>query len=125
MNKARERVLYIFLGVIICSVWLVIILNLTKVISLYFSTETMNLFSSISEISLYILVCVLILNSFLYYLVKKYNEMYKNITISLVYLLLATTIISVNVMIWVWVLALGLTFLLLVLSVFDLFPPNR
>lgn len=125
MNKIREIVLYIFLGIITIAFLVAIILISNNTISLYFPTGIMNVFTAISEISLYILVFVLIVNSFLPYFVKKDKDRLKNITISLVYFLLATTIISVNVVIWAWIPAFGLTFLLFMLSIFDLFPPKK
>lgn len=125
MNRTREIVFYVFLGLIMTAVCFVATLGLTGKINLYFSTEIMSVFSSISEISLYMLFCILAINTVLYCFVKKHKERFNNIITSFVYLLLATTIISVNVVIYVWVIALAVTILLLILSVFDIFPPKK
>lgn len=125
MNKYREKILYASLGLTISALLVVFILRLYGKISLYFSTGIISVFSSISEISLYILVIVLALNTLLHLFVKKHNKELDNITVSLVYFLLTTTIISVNVVIWAWILAVGLSISLFILSVFDIFPQKK
>ncbi len=121
MNKIREIVIFIFLGLIFLTLLIVIILLMTGTIDLYFSTHTMSIFSKISKISLYVLVGILFINSFLPYLVKRHKQRLSNIVLSLVYFLLAVTIISVEVEIWIWVLAVGLTLLLSLTSIIDVF----
>lgn len=126
MNEIRKKTFYILLGIIIVLFWTVLILQLAGVLSWYFPQKVMSIFSTISEISLYFIIVVLILNLIFTYVIRKYRERYEDrfikVILSSIYCLLAFTIISVNVFIFVWVIAVGLTAILFLFSIFDLFP---
>ncbi|GEM_PF-2024282 len=118
MNKDRK--LYVFLGFIVLVIFAVIILFAMGTIEQKFDSSTMDIFSKISESSVYTLFGILIVNLFITSLSKKLKEKSQTVTICLVYLLLALTIISVDVYIIVWIISLALTLSLLLISIFDI-----
>jgi hypothetical protein len=103
----------------------IVILVAFRVVSPFFNGSTMIVFNKISEVSLYSLTGLLFLN-FIGSMVKgKLKKIFESITLSLVYLLLGLTIISVNVHVVVWSFAVSLTTFLTIYSVLDIPPPTK
>lgn len=115
-----KRVICIATTIVIIAFLTVLALQLASVIDNRFSSNTLSAFDIISELSLYILVGILVVNVIVSYMVKKYSNISSNVTICLVYILLGTTIISVNTVIWVWTMTLGLTIILLLFQIDDI-----